>query len=80
MSAPSAGTDADISGPGEFVHVLFNTEVNSQGQTIVIQAKAHADIGNPQSGLLGLILHGAADVAIARIGSSLGHGCAVKIF
>jgi RHS repeat-associated protein len=71
-------------GPGNWVHVLFNTGTtpitNAQGQVLVNLAKVHLDIGNPTSGLGGLLRHTASDVILATILSKAQGTCAVKIF
>lgn len=57
-------------GPGTSVHVVFNTTTNAAGQTVISDARVHADIGNPDSGAGGVLRHVLLDFAAASIFSA----------
>jgi hypothetical protein len=81
LIVPATKGDGGVPGPGNWVHVLFNTDTNAQGQILVKAAKVHADIGNPREGdLAGPLGHLFRDVWLAKKASEKQGGCAVKIF
>ena len=66
-------------GPGNVMHILFNTGgTNAAGQVAITQLKVHADIAG--QGGLNDIPHGVFDLGLARLSSTLGGGCPVKLY
>ncbi|MGH9396818.1 MAG: hypothetical protein ACRD18_08200 [Terriglobia bacterium] len=61
-------------GPGTSVHVVFNTTTNAAGQTVISDARVHADIGNPDSGAGGVLRHVLLDFAAASVFSAAQQG------
>ena len=81
LIVPATKGDGGVPGPGNWIHVLFNTETNAQGQVLVTAAKVHADIGNPRTGdLAGPLGHLITDVLLAAGDAKKQGACAVKIF
>ena len=69
--------DTQLPGPGTSIHVLFNSTVDENGQTVITDAKVHADIGNPQD-VVGIAKHTRKDVIWAASTSKKNNNCPVK--
>lgn len=75
--------DTNLPGPGNVVHILFNTGskviTNAQGQVSIRAIKIHADISGQQD-VIALGYHFWADVLKANISPGHGNGCPVKFY
>ncbi len=71
---------ANLPGPSTSAHIVVKGHVNPGGNSITVDkaVQVHGDIRSPKGDLASILAHAGVDTIWAGLGTTLGHGCAVK--